>query len=310
MEQNQIINYKGGRKGIRVPNDVKAYIIKRVKEGEKTVKEISAEHGLGIKAIYKWLKDETGGSADPLISKLQKENQLLKQLVAELSLKIIESEKYEEVIHNPCLVSALYYSEQGVQKMTPPHEHKCEQIIWEVYPLITKKFRENYIRYLESVAAENSSKINFRAQAPILDRMSMPTDITGNHLDAMDLFMREGAPIYSMQGGIVVLAENDWRAEDSMSTSSHRGGNTVIVFNPINKSFYRYAHMEYALVSPGTPVPAGKKIGIVGHSGINASKPGHGEHVHFEINRYDVEKGVMIPLDGFELKRKIEEVTR
>jgi len=93
MEQNQIINYKGGRKGIRVPNDVKAYIIKRVKEGEKTVKEISAEHGLGIKAIYKWLKDETGGSADPLISKLQKENQLLKQLVAELSLKIRESEK-------------------------------------------------------------------------------------------------------------------------------------------------------------------------------------------------------------------------
>lgn len=93
MENNQITNYKGGRRGVRVPNDVKSYIIKRVKEGEKTVKEISDEHGLSINAIYKWLKDETGGSADPLITKLQKENQLLKQLVAELSLKIRESEK-------------------------------------------------------------------------------------------------------------------------------------------------------------------------------------------------------------------------
>ena len=32
MEQNQIINYKGGKRGVRVPNDVKEYIIKRVKE--------------------------------------------------------------------------------------------------------------------------------------------------------------------------------------------------------------------------------------------------------------------------------------
>ena len=40
MEQNQIINYKGGKRGVRVPNDVKEYIIKRVKEGGKTVKEI------------------------------------------------------------------------------------------------------------------------------------------------------------------------------------------------------------------------------------------------------------------------------
>jgi transposase-like protein len=78
--------------GNNIPKDVKEYVMKRIKEGGKSVAEIAKEHGIGKTAIYKWLKEETGGS-DPLIFKLQKENQLLKQLVAELSLKIRESEK-------------------------------------------------------------------------------------------------------------------------------------------------------------------------------------------------------------------------
>lgn len=91
MENNQI-NYKGKR-GVRVPKDIKEYILKRVKEGNKTVREIAAEHGIGATAIYHWLKGEIGGASDSQIARLQKENQLLKQLVAELSLKIRESEK-------------------------------------------------------------------------------------------------------------------------------------------------------------------------------------------------------------------------
>jgi len=81
-----------GKVGNNIPKDVKEYVMKRVKEGGKSVAEIAKEHGIGKTAIYKWLKEETGGS-DPLIFKLQKENQLLKQLVAELSLKIRETEK-------------------------------------------------------------------------------------------------------------------------------------------------------------------------------------------------------------------------
>lgn len=84
-------NYKG-KVGNNIPKDVKEYVLKRVKEGGKSVAEIAKEHGIGKTAIYKWLKEETSGS-DPLIHKLQKENQILKQLVAELSLKIRESEK-------------------------------------------------------------------------------------------------------------------------------------------------------------------------------------------------------------------------
>ena len=60
---------------------------------EKSAADIAEEHGVTRSAVYRWLKEETGGESNPLIGKLQKENQLLKQLVAELSLKIRESEK-------------------------------------------------------------------------------------------------------------------------------------------------------------------------------------------------------------------------
>src|SRR3989338_1940463 len=72
------ITYKE-RQGVHVPKDVKVYILKRVKEGGKTVKEIAAEHGIGATAIYHWLKNETGGASDPLVTKLQKKNQILKK---------------------------------------------------------------------------------------------------------------------------------------------------------------------------------------------------------------------------------------
>ena len=92
MENNQI-KYVG-KQGIHVPKDVKDYILKRVKESGKPVAEIASEHGIPKSRIYTWLRDDTaGGSSDPQLLRLQKENQLLKQLVAELSLKVRENEK-------------------------------------------------------------------------------------------------------------------------------------------------------------------------------------------------------------------------
>ena len=76
-----------------MPKDIKEYILKRVREGSKTLKEIASEHGVSVSAVSSWLKAEVGGGLDSGVLKLQKENQLLKQLVAELSLKIRESEK-------------------------------------------------------------------------------------------------------------------------------------------------------------------------------------------------------------------------
>jgi transposase-like protein len=91
MENDQI-NYVG-KKGVHIPSDVKEYILKKIKEGGKSVPEVSREHGISKSAIYKMLRNDTSGSADPQILKIQKENSLLKQLVAELSLKVRENEK-------------------------------------------------------------------------------------------------------------------------------------------------------------------------------------------------------------------------
>lgn len=91
MENTTTINYQP-KKGVHVPADVKEYILKRIREGGKSAAEVAKEHGIGRGAIYRWLRDESG-TPNTEVSKLQKENQLLKQLVAELSLKVRESEK-------------------------------------------------------------------------------------------------------------------------------------------------------------------------------------------------------------------------
>jgi transposase len=86
------INYVS-KKGVRVPKDVKEYVLKKIKENGKSITEASKEFGIGKSAIHRWLQDETGTVSDSQMLRLQKENQLLKQLVAELSLKIREAEK-------------------------------------------------------------------------------------------------------------------------------------------------------------------------------------------------------------------------
>ena len=80
----------------------------------------------------------------------------------------------------------------------------------------------------------------------------------------------------------------------------------MIVFDPNDESFYRYAHMQETKVYGEEIIKSGEEIGIVGHTGINASEKGHGGHLHFEMNRYDREKGIMISLDVFALKRKLQ----
>ncbi|MEO8660349.1 MAG: peptidoglycan DD-metalloendopeptidase family protein, partial [Bryobacteraceae bacterium] len=88
--------------------------------------------------------------------------------------------------------------------------------------------------------------------------------------------------------GVVIVAESGWTEADPFSTSSRLGGNSVIVVNPVIHRMYRYCHLESVLVSAGELLRSGQTIGTVGHSGINASRPRHGGHLHFEVNEYDV----------------------
>lgn len=107
------------------------------------------------------------------------------------------------------------------------------------------------------------------------------------HDDALDMFVDEGTPIASATDGLVVESETGWKAEDPFSTSAIRGGNEVIVFDPVGNRFFRYCHLETVLVVTGQMVDQGDFLGTVGHTGFNAVMPGHGQHLHFEINRVD-----------------------
>jgi murein DD-endopeptidase MepM/ murein hydrolase activator NlpD len=119
---------------------------------------------------------------------------------------------------------------------------------------------------------------------------SRPPRTRRTHQNAMDLFAREGTPVKSAGGGVVLLAENGWDERDPFSTSSHSGGNTVITFDPATDRFYRYCHLETAAVAPGQEIESGQPLGKVGHSGLNASRPRHGGHLHFEVNQWNGER--------------------
>ena len=222
--------------------------------------------------------------------------------------QLIEKEEYDAIIGNPCLASTLYYSDAAIKKMAPPYEYATEEIISRIHLLISKKFRENYIALLKTKMAQTQTeKMGLMSGAAHpLDNLSFGNNLNENHLDAVDLFTKEGAPVYSVSGGLVVLAESGWIKDEELSTSSMRGGNSIIIFNPVNETFQRYAHLGKITVGSGTIVHAGQKIGTVGNTGINASRPGRGGHLHFEINRYDRIKGIMVAEDVFSLKRKLE----
>lgn len=239
----------------------------------------------------------------------QKEKKTTTEEEIERCRQIIKEKRYEEIILAPYLVSALYYSRPAIEKMRPPRQNNSEKIILGIYPLITKEFREGYIDTLKRILQEKSGRTAENtpgAQSLPLKTISFGRNLKENHLDAIDLFTKEGSPIYSISEGLVVLAEDSWKEHDDRSTSSNRGGNTVIIFDPENNSFYRYAHLREMKVSPGMILPSGKSLGTVGHTGAKASEPWHGEHLHLEINKYDAEKGIMVPTDVFELKKEIE----
>lgn len=218
-------------------------------------------------------------------------------------LRIIDQRKYNEILNNAYLVSVLYYSEEAIQRMLKKAKlSAAEEIITTIYPYLTKDFREGYMQMLET--AIKDAPINTPNSKP-LDIIDNGHTINDNHQDAVDLFIKEGSPVYTVSSGVVVLAENSWTTEE-MSTSSMRGGNVVIIYNPLNKSFYRYAHMLKTVPQAGSFIQSGAKIGIVGNTGINASKHGHGDHLHFEINKYDEKNGVMRAMSAHELRKQLE----
>jgi transposase-like protein len=75
--------------------DVKAQILKRLKEDGVPVATLAEEHGISTKTIYNWLSRGTVNNQPSLLAyaKLKKENQMLKELVGNLTLYLDKEKK-------------------------------------------------------------------------------------------------------------------------------------------------------------------------------------------------------------------------
>jgi transposase-like protein len=77
-----------------VPKEIKEEILEKVKTGEK-VMDLSKQYGISDKTIYYWLRQNTGEQVVSLVqyNRLKRENEELKRLLGEISLKLSLGEK-------------------------------------------------------------------------------------------------------------------------------------------------------------------------------------------------------------------------
>jgi len=77
-----------------ISSEIKEQIIKRIKDDGVSVADAAKDHGIHEATIYKWFRGEV--SSQPTLrelTKLQKENKLLMELVGELTVKLSHAQK-------------------------------------------------------------------------------------------------------------------------------------------------------------------------------------------------------------------------
>jgi murein DD-endopeptidase MepM/ murein hydrolase activator NlpD len=198
----------------------------------------------------------------------------------------------DNVFASAFLVSAVYYHDGFLDGYPAerPDIDPSSRIVALILQAMPSRFKGRYFELLRGLAGhqplpESLVRPVTYEPPPPPGRGRRRIEIA--HDDALDMFVDEGTPVQSAAGGLVIEAEQGWTADDPFSTSAIRGGNEVIVFDPAGNRFYRYCHLAVVLVVPGQLVEPGDYLGTVGHTGFHAVMPGHGQHLHFEINRVD-----------------------
>ena len=78
----------------RIPKDVKADILRRVKDEGVSVSQAAKDAGISEQTIYDWLgKGAEGPPSWSEFSRLQKQNKELLELVGEITLKLSVAQK-------------------------------------------------------------------------------------------------------------------------------------------------------------------------------------------------------------------------
>ncbi len=228
---------------------------------------------------------------------------------------ILESLALENLFESSYLAAAIYYHEGFLTGFPDekPEADPARRIVARLQRDVTVQKKAQYVRLLVQYWCENAAyadappgrfavPVPYEPPAPPPKRRKRFRWRRGRgvpHQFAVDLFTNEGTPVLSFARGVVVLADRDWAPGEPFSTTSQKGGNSVIVFDPDAERFLRYAHLDQVLVRPGDTVRAGDPLGTVGHTGLNASLPRHGRHVHWEVNQF--ENGRTRPLRAAEL---------
>jgi hypothetical protein len=224
------------------------------------------------------------------------------------ALFLLENLNAGNLLDSGYLVSAIYYHD-GLFRSFPKDRRDGDPTTRATALIMTSMTldrKAKFIDLLHATYADRVEQLPDNGSLPLLASERQRTKRRRRrspHQNALDLFAAEGTPVRSMTRGVVVLADSDWQEGDPMSSTSDRGGNAVIVFDPATDRFYRYCHMSAVLVEAGGLVAPGQTIGLVGHTGRNASRPGHGRHLHFEVNEY--RDGVTKALTTAELKELI-----
>lgn len=82
------------KKYYRVPQDVKADILRRVKEEGVAVSQAAKDAGISEAAIYDWPgKGASGAPSWTEFARLQRQNRELYEVIGELTVKLSQSQK-------------------------------------------------------------------------------------------------------------------------------------------------------------------------------------------------------------------------
>jgi murein DD-endopeptidase MepM/ murein hydrolase activator NlpD len=198
---------------------------------------------------------------------------------------ILEDLNIDNVLASPYVVSAFYYHDGFLDDFPADRSSAAPErrIIGQISNRLTAQSKERFVRLLHELWARSASPAPQRLTSPVAYKT---VSTRRSHQFAVDLFATEGEAVNAVSRGVVVLADGNWDPANLFSTASRKGGNSIILFDPDHDRFYRYCHLSAVSVSAGDIVSPGQAIGRVGHTGLNASRPGHGRHLHFEVNDY------------------------
>ncbi len=72
-----------------VSREVKAQILKRIKDEGVPIAQVAEEHGITPRIIYQWIKRQVIAPPSILeVAKLKRENQALKELIGEITIEL------------------------------------------------------------------------------------------------------------------------------------------------------------------------------------------------------------------------------